>query len=315
MKSTTCESVILGRIDDPHVRSVINMLPERGTVVIDVQSLPNVLISWGLNDAVYRDLSGRPVTLDQKSDTRGWIRRLAPAGWDEGAVIGNQETASMLARLGTIGSVARDNHVAWLSLVDQAIATENKMFQYRAALGLGIDVPETVIAADAETARQSVGKDFIVKPVGPGSYNDNEGFPRVVFTQSLQIEDLSEADLLRSPFILQRRLHARSHFRVVTVLDRAWVAKLDAAGLPLDWRSSEVAHGSFVCAHESELARKALSLANRLSLGYSSQDWIRAEQGEFFVDLNPGGQWMFLPEPMSLQVSEAIAVFLRKGDV
>lgn len=313
MNLDACRAIIVGRPSDPHVRVVADMLPRRGTVIIDAESVPENLISWGLDEATYLDVSGSRVAISSETDTRGWVRRLAPAGWDEGAVIGTQKTASMLARLGTVGSIARDNHVCWLSLVDQTVATENKMMQYRAAANLGIDVPPAVIAVDADTARLAVGDDFIVKPVGPGNFNDRQGRPSVVFAQSVSKEELDQVDLLRSPFIVQRRVPATTHFRVVTVMGAAWVARLDAQGLPLDWRSSEMAHASFVSADETELADKALSLANGLSLGYSSQDWIRSNEADYFVDLNPGGQWMFLPDPMGIQVAAALAGFLLEG--
>lgn len=308
-----CSALIIGRLTDPHVRAVAELLPECGTVIIDAESLSGQLVSWDLKEAIYTDVAGANVEISRETGTNGWIRRLAPAGWDEGAVIGAKETASMIARLGTLGSIARDNHVQWLSLVDQTVATENKMVQYRAAISLGIDVPPAVIAGDVDSVRAAVGDDFIAKPIGPGNFIDAKGRPSVVYAQSVSHSDLEQVDLLRSPFVIQQRVPAKAHFRVVTVQGEAWVARLDAHELPLDWRSSEVAHGSFVGAEEPDLAKKALALANGLALGYSSQDWIRSKDGDYFVDLNPGGQWMFLPDAACSQIAAAVAGFLMKG--
>src|SRR5919108_2675978 len=52
-------------------------------------------------------------------------------------------------------------------------------------------------------------------------------------------------DLAAAPFLLQERLKAEQHLRIVTVIDRAWVCELEAGGLPLDWRTTESAHRSF----------------------------------------------------------------------
>lgn len=310
MRSDACGALIVGQVTDPHVRRVTDLLPERGTVVIDAETIPTNLVSWGLKDATFIDLSGAETVVDSGTNTRGWIRRLAPAGWDDGAIIGTQQTASLLARLGTIGSITRDSQVKWLSLVDQIVSTENKMMQYRAAIKLGISVPEAVIARHADTIRSAIGDDFVVKPIGPGNFTDSEGRPSVAFARSIKSDELEQVDLLYSPFIFQERVTADAHFRVVTVENEAWVARLDAKGLPVDWRSSEAAHSAFVIAEEADLMTLALALSNALALGYSSQDWIQSKGINYFVDLNPGGQWMFLPTRISDQVAASLADFL-----
>lgn len=106
---------------------------------------------------------------------------------------------------------------------------------------------------------------------------------------------------------------ADRHLRVVTVKDRAWAFELDAAGVELDWRLTEEAHHSFVAAQEPEVARQALALAAKRKVGYSSQDWIVAGGEVYFVDLNPAGQWLFLPESDVTEITESIAAWLA-GD-
>jgi hypothetical protein len=100
---------------------------------------------------------------------------------------------------------------------------------------------------------------------------------------------------------------------VVTVADRAWVATLDADGLPLDWRFHDPAHEAFVADRRQFLAvlRQALAITQALNLGYSSQDWIETNEGELvFLDLNPAGQWLFLPDEIAGEVTVQIAEFL-----
>ena len=53
-----------------------------------------------------------------------------------------------------------------------------------------------------------------------------------------------------------------------------------------------------------------MQLADALKVGYSSQDWVVGEGQPYFLDLNPGGQWLFLPDPTSADVTEAIAAWL-----
>jgi hypothetical protein len=46
-------------------------------------------------------------------------------------------------------------------------------------------------------------------------------------------------------------------------------------------------------------------------VGYSSQDWIVTATGvSHFIDLNPAGQWLFLPNPGAREITDAIAEWL-----
>jgi hypothetical protein len=51
-----------------------------------------------------------------------------------------------------------------------------------------------------------------------------------------------------------------------------------------------------------------------MGAGFTSQDWIETDRGEHvFLDLNPAGQWLFLPEQVSDSATRAIADFLAGG--
>jgi hypothetical protein len=58
----------------------------------------------------------------------------------------------------------------------------------------------------------------------------------------------------------------------------------------------------------------ALGLAVSLGLGFSSQDWVETADGYWFLDLNPSGQWLFLPELVAHPVTSAVAAWLGGED-
>ena len=125
------------------------------------------------------------------------------------------------------------------------------------------------------------------------------------------------AALAEVPFIAQRRIHPRSHFRVVTVLSQAWVGQLDPPD-ELDWRKDGQAHDSFSPTYPDHPAVRpliddALLLADTLRLGYTSQDWIWDGDKSWFVDVNPSGQWLFLPEPIRGDVARALAIWMSNA--
>jgi len=183
--------------------------------------------------------------------------------------------------------------------------------QAAAANRLGIQTPKTVVVSERSQIPVALGQEFVVKPLGSSSYSGSDGIEQVVWTQNVS-RDSALLDLLpAAPFILQARLKAERHLRVVTVSEQAWACELAADGLPLDWRRDEAAHDSFLPTLEPEVERKALQLSAALGLGYSSQDWITTKDGSFFIDLNPAGQWMFLPQEISSAITEAIATWLN----
>jgi glutathione synthase/RimK-type ligase-like ATP-grasp enzyme len=153
----------------------------------------------------------------------------------------------------------------------------------------------------------------VVKPLATGQYL-SDGELKTVYAEAMMPDDERLHALNAVPFIVQERLHARRHLRVVTVGHRSWVAALRVdASAPADWRQNAANHSSFVEVNDEApgVRRSAMAVARDLGLGYTSQDWIEeGDGGTFLVDVNPAGQWLFLPEAIGVAVSEAIADLL-----
>ncbi|MEC3997050.1 hypothetical protein VSR01_27510 [Actinacidiphila sp. DG2A-62] len=307
------KALLIGDSADPHIKAVVEQLPARGTVVVDASTLPQILQRLGLGHSTLIDETGQPVDLaGSHPAARGWIRRLAPAGWDDGPRLGSHAAARLASRMTLLAALLRDASTNWLCNVDSLFAAENKIVQYRAARAAGIRVPETLVSAGTAELTAAFGERFVVKPLGPGSFTDDQGNNRIVHTQVVTANELAGADLLGAPFLAQQLLVAQAHLRVVTVRAQAWTAELDATGLPLDWREAASAHHSFAqSAGWPTVERQAVHLARALGTGFSCQDWIVDSDGPAFVDLNPGGQWLFLPDSLTRRVAERLAKWLR----
>jgi hypothetical protein len=201
--------------------------------------------------------------------------------------------------------------ITCLSEIERLLTADNKLVQLRAAAALGISIPASAVTSDRASIPPELGDLFVAKPLGPGQFDDEHGETRVVFTKELSRVSRELGALGGAPFLLQELVNADEHLRVVTVADRFWVCSLDASGVPLDWRREDRAHTAFVVReNHQDVGNQALALARRLGVGFSSQDWIVAGDRRFFLDLNPGGQWRFLPEPVASQITSAIARWL-----
>ena len=264
-------------------------------------------------------LSGEALTLDSDglnirvllgAPMRGWIRRLAPPLWRPGVTFGSEQAAIRGAWTSLIAAVGGCANVVWLTPLERLFLRENKVLQAEIAQRLGIPTPPTVVCSHRDLIPSELGDELVVKPLGRAQYTDDGGTEQVVWTREIT-RDSPVLDLLvGAPFVVQTRLRAERHLRVVTVRDQSWVCELPAGELPIDWRRNEAAHDAFVVAEDHDVERDALRITDSLGVGYSSQDWIVSDGVANFLDLNPAGQWLFLPEPAASDITSAIAKWL-----
>lgn len=251
-------------------------------------------------------------TFQVEPGTPGWIRRLSPMDWEAGVTIGSHDAVTKASWLALLASLLRHPDIQWLSPIDATIAAENKLTQYTTATRLGIAVPETHVT-NMENAPCLEGGEFIAKPLGPGHFRDEDGNWLSVFTETFDPNCDDDLALLAGPpFLVQRRIRPSSHLRVTTVGDRAWVFRLPAEGLPIDWRQSVQAHHDWTPITDDGISALAIRLARAHGLNYSSQDWLEVKGSLVFLDLNPSGQWLFLPAPESDEITREVARWLSQ---
>lgn len=248
---------------------------------------------------------------DLAAPRRGWIRRLAPSDWRRDAAPSSHAgvvRASWAALL--VGTIELSS-VEWLTPLMSMWRAENKLVQLAAAARLGIDTPRTCIVSSTHSLPEWAGSEIVVKPLGPATYAADHGQARVVHAELLP-RDADELNLLgAAPFLVQEPIDAHVHLRVVTLNDKTWICGIGAPP-EFDWRRNAAAHKAFRKVEGFErVGEAAKSLAQMLVVGYSSQDWVVTPEGAcYFLDLNPGGQWLFLPDEISAEVSAAIANWL-----
>ena len=312
VSSSTIRAVVFAAEEDEHAAPVMAALATLGVAAtqLDVALLERTkycLTSAGLTFAA----ADRDVFIPANGSVRGWLRRLAPPQWRRDAAASSYEGAVRASWVALLVGITRSCRISWLTDLERVFVAENKLVQLAAAESLGIATPVTATVASREQIPAALGERFVAKPLGPGQFDDPQGRPQAVFTRELTREARELDTLGGAPFLLQQLLAADRHLRVVTVAERSWVCALEAQELPLDWRREDSAHDAFVSSDEyGEVGEQSLALTRALGVGYSSQDWVVARGQGYFLDLNPGGQWLFLPDSVSSEVTAAIAAWL-----
>lgn len=308
----TADILIIGDRADPHVEDVIRRLDPDRVAVTDAASLADTDY---LLTADHLELTDQQ-TIFSSGAARGWVRRLAPPDWGHGHHTGSRQAAAQAATISLIAGMTRLGGIAWLTHIDPLLIAESKLVQIQAAITLGIRTPRTLVTGSNTHAQRHLGPKVVIKPLGPGHFTTDDGAGAVAFATAVDLRDPEFADLGPTPFIIQEKIPAQTHLRVVTVNDRCWVAELNADGRPMDWRAQDAAHQSFQTsqADRKSVTAAATALALNLDLGYSSQDWIvTPDDSEVLLDVNPAGQWLFLPDSLGSDVSSAIASWLSEG--
>lgn len=298
--------LLVGNESDSHLKVVAEELRALGIepVVFDADSLPQVGFSVTHGQLAIGDV-------EITDDDRGWLRRAAPSRWTTSDLVGSVADVSFRARVRLVATIARHGHREWLTNIDALQAAEDRVHQLAVARRIGIAVPRTIVSSDPSKIQRELGDDAIIKPLSSGAFVDSEKQPQAVHTAPLTCEILEQGDFGAAPFVAQERIDAKQHLRVVTAGSTVRTAALDADCWPLDWRTADEAHNSWVLHKALEVENQAIRLATEIGIGFSSQDWLVPAVGPpTFIDLNPAGQWMFLPDDVANPITEHIVDFL-----
>ena len=303
---TAKRPLLVGNESDAHLRSVAKRLRERNVkpVVFDADSLAEIGYSLSPDTFV---VDGEEVA----DEGRAWLRRAAPNRWSSGDRVGSVTDVSFRARVRLIAAIARQGNRRWLTTIDALQAAEDRIHQLATASRLGIAIPPTIVSSDPVQIELALGDDAVIKPLATGAFVGADGEPQAVHTTPLTTDLLASGDFGAAPFVAQKRVKVRQHLRVVTAGSVVTTAALEAACWPLDWRVADGAHDSWRRYEAPEVEAHAVQLAAELRVGFSSQDWLVPESGPpRFIDLNPAGQWMFLPQDVAGPITEHIVNFL-----
>lgn len=210
------------------------------------------------------------------------------------------------------------NSARWINEPLRDLAAENKLWQLRIALEVGLKVPRTLVTNDPERMRSffaEVDGQMVAKLLTPLSIS-MDGASAFVYTSAVTKADLADGEMLRySPMAFQERIAKACELRVAFVDGQFFTGAIDASGSvrgQVDWRLSSPDETKWQRTEVPDSLAVALkTMMAKLGLVYGAIDLIRTPEGEHvFLEVNPGGEWGMLERDLDYPISEAIAVAL-----
>lgn len=273
----------------------------------------------------YRAVQSKSIglTLNGSSDFRSiWYRRFRSSKKPESmepAYFSFSEKESRYALIGSLLSLSRE--VPTMNSPEAVWIAEHKPYQLAVANQCGLRIPDTLISnlpSEAEAFFSDHQPNVITKPVRTGYIDDAEN-PKAIYTSKVNASHMEHISRLSvSPATFQPLIHKHSDIRVTIVGRRIFTAEIcsqtdhDAS---VDWRKTS--NPDLPHQHHSlpkNLENNLLHYMKCLGLIYGAIDLVLDNEGNyFFLEINPGGQWLWLDRILNFGITQSISDWLVQG--
>ncbi len=314
--------LIVGQRPDPHIEAVAEELRA-------LDRRPLLFDRWAPDQGITLEYSGHGKaggclhTADGDVDLADiesvWWRvkpvRPVDFGFHEGSVeqaFAGREWREVLRSLSELLS-----GVPWINVLAHQVRAARKPWQLALAGEVGLPYPETIITNRSDSVLEGFEPDIGLV------YKTLSSFVRppdeIVFTNEVTRDQIqgSWAEIALAPGIFQRRLPKRYEVRVTVVGEHLFSAGIDSqsdAATRVDWRRNQGREMYFETELSPAVQEKLLAFHRSAGLVFATYDFIVSPDGEeFFLECNPGGQWLWLEQALGLEISGCLAAVIGGG--
>ena len=177
---------------------------------------------------------------------------------------------------------------------------------------VGLEIPRTIVTNNPDEVRRFIAEakgEVIYKGLSPPR---NIAPDKALFTGLITDETLANLDLIRiTPGIFQERIDKLYELRVTVVGDRIFAVRIDSQALAetqLDWRHAQHDVRYEAVTLPKEITVKINVFMESLGLIYGAFDFIVTPDRDYvFLEVNPGGAYMWVEAATGLAITPAIA--------
>jgi glutathione synthase/RimK-type ligase-like ATP-grasp enzyme len=209
----------------------------------------------------------------------------------------------------------------WMSHPSAVQRAESKILQLTVATRLGLRCPETLVSNDPDVIRSFFQRhrgEVVAKALRM-AYFDLGDEQRATYTTQISEDDLADADSLRlAPVIYQRHISKQCDVRVTVVGDKIYAARIESQAVDtarVDWRRADVSLDHEAHQLPPAVSTACLQLMADLHLAFGAIDFVLTPGGDYvFLEVNPGGQWLWLEDKLGFPISDDIAAWLLRQE-
>jgi len=316
--------IVSSEEDDTHAKVVAWSLRERGHEVI-FWDTSKVIQTAGYSVEVSNDLPLAVQINSKENFDSAWLRRvfwprnfsIATDAADKDYISGENKRY-----IDNVLDCLSKNGIKWLNDKPSCISGELKIKQLYACHQLGIRFPNTLISSDASKIRNFVAKHgaVAVKPLDVYTWKQDDGSRLMTYTNVItnaQLKSISDEELLSCPVIYQELIDKKLELRVVAVGNEVFACSIKNPNAEcIDFRfyqtDETLDYSSFDV--PPRLGEEMLKLTNFFGLQMASSDFCVDKDGNiFFLDLNPGGAFLFVEYWGGNRIVASVAALLGGG--
>lgn len=221
--------------------------------------------------------------------------------------------------LQTLWSFSTTYEYYWMNppVTSRFLLDHNKIYQYGIASKFGLLTPKTLVSNNYEEIVafcKSCGGEVAAKTVKSRMFQHNNGKVTAIYTNLLstnQIKDNKDAVEI-CPMMIQEYIQKKLELRVTVVGKKIFSCAIysqDSSRTKHDWRRYDiknVRHQKYQLSKETE--KKILELMDFWNLKYGAIDMIiTPDDKEYFIEVNPNGQYGWIECITEMPITKAIA--------
>lgn len=304
--------VVVTRLDDVTADLVIAELNDRGVPVarLDPGDFPTFVT---MNVTVDGDgPSGRLETGTRNIDVARvrsvYWRRPSPYSAPRDVVEGEARWCTDQARYGLGGVLGALPGAHYVNHPWRNRDAEHKPAQLAVAARCGLRVAPTLITNDPDRARcfATDHEPVVYKPLWNTDYTDAGGRHLNIWAAEAAPHTITEK-LALAPHLFQRRVDKACDVRLTAVGRHLFGVRID--GSPgLDWRLHYDDLAYSVIESPPDVAEAVHAYLDVFGLVFGAFDFGVDQDGRWwFYECNPNGQWAWFPDPITAQITRALA--------
>lgn len=189
--------------------------------------------------------------------------------------------------------------------------SENKIYQMKIAKDLNFDIPSSLISNNHSDILSFISKkQCIIKPISIGKI-ESENTKIIVQTNLINKSyTIEETDL--NPSYYQEFIDKDYDLRI-TIIDNFFYSVKIVSGDNVDWRKSPKNTRYEIIEIPEELKQKCKSYLEILNMDFGIFDFVVLNDIYYFLEVNPNGQWAWLEDSLSLDISNKIFNYLNRS--